>query len=855
MEPEDLPIAVHLPKISGYLGERETLVLIAPPGAGKTTALPPFLMNAPWLKGNRIIVSQPRRVAARAAAARVAATLGVEVGGAVGYAVRQESRQGKETQLLYCTEGVLTNILQADPFLTGIGAIIFDEFHERSLESDLALALANEIRKEARPDLRLIVCSATLDPGPAAEFLNAGTIEVSGRAYPVDVRYLDRPAPEKLEEAVSQGVRSLWGERPGGKGDLLVFLPGAGEIRRAAEMLAPWAEGKGVSLVPLHGDLPPDAQDRAIGKSEGERVILATNVAETSLTIESVTGVVDSGLAKLMQFDPSTRMDRLALTRISKASANQRAGRAGRTGPGVALRLWTRHDDAYLPERIPPEIHRADLSRAVLELSAWGCTDPLAFGWFEKPEEKRLAEALNLLKALKALNADGSPTREGVVMLSFPLHPRLSRMLLAASALGLGPEASALASVLSERDLALSGRAFGEASQSLHHSDALLRMELLEQAERYRFASQPLRAEGIDPGAARSAARERDRLKSLLGKPAKPFQGDREEALLRLIYDAYPDRVAKLDSGDRYLLADGRAAKLHQKSAVKGEEWITALKLDLGGRGPSSQAQILWGSKVKEEWLKESGHMRTVRETLWDRELQKVFAQEADYFGNLLLKARPQKPDPETASALLLAQAVQNPLAAMKPGEKALALLGRITFLSNALGGEQFPPWNEDSWRALLGGMAEGKASFNDLRNQDLSAAVNATLDHRARKLLREEAPETLQVPSGRQVEIHYPETGPPFITVKIQEMFGSAKTPRLALGRVPLVVHLVGPSGRPLQVTADLESFWKNGYPEVIKEMRGRYPKHYWPENPWEAVATVRTVKKSNPALQGGRK
>lgn len=845
MQKTPLPIDDFIGDILSSLETRPTLALVAPPGAGKTTRLPPALLCATWRGEGKIVVSQPRRVAARAAARRVAAENGWTVGGEVGYAVRGDSKAGPSTGLLFVTEGVLSGMLQADPFLEGVSCLVFDEFHERSLEGDLALALAKEIASDARPDLRVIVCSATLDPGPVAEYLRAPTIEVPGRLYPVETLWLDRQPPERLEDAVYDGVRELWQKRPGGKGDLLVFLPGAGEIRRAAEKLGPWAEAKGVRLSVLHGDLTAQAQDEALAPSPFPRVILATNVAETSLTIEGVSGVVDSGLVKLSEYDPQTGMTRLDTVRASKASSVQRAGRAGRTGPGVALRLWTRHDELSRPDRTPPEVNRADLARAVLELAAWGHANPAAFEWFERPDEARLAEATALLAGLGAVDSSGAVTPLGTRMLALPLHPRLARLLSDAAEKGLGFEAAALCAVLEERDVSLAGRAFGRGNVEAHSSDALLRVDIVERAEAARFSYAACREMGIDGNAARNAARERDRLRGLIGSRSGERAATAESALLKLIFEAYPDRVAKLESApSRYLLASGRGATLSETSSCAGAEYVVALRIASGRRGERSEERILWASAVEKEWLFASPLATVAEESGYDEKSGRAVAARATRFGRILLKSSPVKPDPEQAAETLFEALKADPLAALKPGDRALALAGRINFLAKALGEDRLPRWTSDSWRELLHRLCRGRYSLAELREADHASEMVATLERHARALLQKEAPEKVRVPSGRELPVEYPEDAPPYVAVKIQEVFGLARTPRLGEGRVPLVMHLVGPSGRPLQVTSDLESFWKNGYPMVLKEMKGRYPKHYWPENPWEATPTARTVK-----------
>lgn len=841
-----LPIDRHLGAISEALGKYQALVLVAPPGAGKTTRLPPALLSAPWLENRRIMVSQPRRVAARAAARRVCSETGLILGKEVGYAVRGETVSSAETRLLFCTEGVLAAMLQADPFLTGVGAVLLDEFHERSLTSDLNLALLKDILATARPDLRVVVCSATLDPKRAADYLRAEIFEVEGRVFPVEISYLARNPKERLADEVADGVRAVFAKRPEGRGDVLVFLPGAGEIRRAGEALEVWAKTKGIKLVTLHGDLPAAAQDEVLTPSPTPRIILATNVAETSLTIDGVSAVVDSGLVNLAEFDAELGMTRLSTVRAARANSNQRSGRAGRTGPGVALRLWTLHEETSRRDALEPEVLRADLSRAVLELAAWGCSDPSGFDWFERPPAEGLAAARELLIELGALTGEGHATPDGLAMLALPLEVRIARLFISARNRSLGRDAADLAAVMEERDLSLTGRAFGGASHASHPSDPLHRIDLLNRSRSLRFSRDGCRSEGIDAGAAGAADREAKRLVALLPKGANMEEGALEKELLKLIFDAYPDRAAKLDrESGRYVLASGRRAALGPGSVVAGEEFLVAVRLSAGKRGELSDSTILWGSALDPAWLYESGRVLKVSETFYDREREKVTGRELTRYGEIILKSAPVKPDPEEASRILLSEVVKDWKAALKPDEKCENLLARCRFLTATLGGERFRPLDDAVLFEVAEELSFGCTSLRELREADLFHALLRRLTPEERRLLEREAPDRVGVPSGREVTIDYTGEGGPAVTVKLQEVFGLTRSPLLAEGRVPLCFTLVGPSGRPLAVTADLASFWKNAYPMVLKEMRGRYPKHYWPENPLDATPVFRTVKK----------
>jgi ATP-dependent helicase HrpB len=847
MSPTPLPIDSHLPKILETLVGHISLVLSAPPGTGKTTRLPPALLKAPFMEGKSVIVLEPRRIAARAAARRVAEETGTPLGGLAGHHVRMDKKAGKDTRILFCTEGILTARLRSDPFLEGVGAVVLDEFHERSLEADLAIAFLREIQREVRPDLRIIAASATLETGAVADYLGAARIELETPVYSVETDYLDKPVTGKLEDAVASGVKRFWHKRPSQRGDLLVFLPGAREIRLSQKALEEWAKARSVELVPLHGDLPPELQDKALKKSAGERVILATNVAETSLTIESVTGVVDSGLVRVMEFDPASGLDRLLTVRASRASAVQRAGRAGRTGPGVALRLWTRHDDLSLPSRIPPEVTRVDLCRAVLEIASFGHHDPSLFGWFETPERERLASASALLRELGAVDAKGKVTAAGQKLLGLPLHPRLGKLLLESAGAGLAREGALLAALLEERDIFRSGGIFREqgASRSApvaHDSDLLLRLEALEE-----FGKGHRGAYGggeLNVGAALQALRSAHRLEGMVEESgAGTLPGP--EALLKLIFMAFPDRVAlrRENTRDRYLLAGGRGAVLNKASAVAGCDWIVALSVDSGSRGERSEALIRLASAIKPEWLRETGLVDRKHETFWDFEREKAVSNVTESYLGLVISQKPSPIDTETASRLLAERAGAAFGSAFDRDDAAESLLARLSFLSRHL--PEFRGFDEERREKLIEEASFGKASYAELRKENLAQLILSSLDRAERETLRKNAPEKVLVPSGREVVLDYSGEAGPILPVKLQELFGLRELPKVAGGKISVVAHILGPHGRPLQVTSDIGGFWTSSYPQIRKEMRGRYPRHNWPEDPLAEAPSVRSLKK----------
>lgn len=849
-----LPVDEAGPRILEALAGSGAAVVLAPPGSGKTTRIPQLLASSGVLGTGSCLVLEPRRVAARAAARRVAEERACALGGEVGYQVRFDRRAGASTRLLFVTEGILTARLQSDPFLDGVSAVILDEFHERSLEADLALAFLREVRREARPDLKLLVLSATLDPAPVAAYLGADVVEAPGRPYPVEVVYLEQQSRSPIPERAAAGVRRAWGMRPGGRGDVLVFLPGAGEIRTTARLLGEWASGTGARVLPLHGDLPAAAQDEVLRRCEGARVILATNVAETSVTVEGVSAVVDTGLARVLRHDAALGLDRLEVEPISRSSADQRAGRAGRLGPGVALRLWTRHDDRGRPGRIEPEVHRADLSHALLEILAWGWKDARTFPWLEAPAPERVDAGLELLIRLGALDQARQITPLGEALRRLPLPPRLGRLVLEAARRGWTREGARLAALAAERDLLLAGRVSlhdGDRGESIPDapsgsSDWLHRLDLLEEAAGLRFDPERLRPLGVDPSAARSAWRSAARLEEVArGLPdATPRREDpSSEDLLRLALLAYPDRVARrrAPSADRFVLVGGRGAALAAQSGVHRAEFIVAARLDAGRRGERAEGVIRWASAVDPAWL---GGIETCREVVFDEVSRRVTAWERDRYGDLVIAERPARPDPEEARRFLAAEAARDPFAALRPGRETLTFLSRWQFLSRAVPELGLPLWGDAQWKELLEELALGCTDFDGLRRADLLAALRSRLTWEQRRALDREAPERIQVPSGSLLRLEYTEEGPPVLAVRIQEVFGWAEGPRVGRGRTPVVMHLLGPHGRPLQVTSDLRSFWQNTYPEVRKEMRGRYPKHRWPEDPWSAEPSRRTTQ-----------
>ncbi|MEP7012675.1 MAG: ATP-dependent helicase HrpB [Acidobacteriota bacterium] len=849
-----LPIDSVLPELIAALGGHSNAVLRAPTGAGKTTRVPPGLLAAgitALSAGRTIVMTEPRRVAARAAARRIAEEQGWTLGLEVGYQVRFERKATRETRILVVTEGILVQRLQADPFLDGVGLVIFDEVHERTLAADLALAMARRVQREVRPDLALVAMSATFDPGPLAEFLGgAPTIDSPGRLHPIEIRYLEgtdlRIEPREIPRRVAVAVGLALAETRGG---VLAFLPGVGEIQRTAEILAPRAAEAGCALLPLYGDLPAEAQDTAIAPGTRRKIVLATNVAETSVTVSGVTAVVDSGLARILRYDLGTGLDRLELARTSRESAAQRAGRAGREGPGIAYRLWPEREQATLPERERPEISRVDLAGTALQLLAWGETDLSAFGWFEAPEPAALARGLDLLDRLGAIDG-GRLSARGRAMAELPIHPRLARLLIEGQARGVGREAALVAALLGERDpfrRAVSPGSRGR-RQAVHvsRSDLLDRLDALEAFARSGGRETSSAAGELASGAARFVIQAGDQLARSLPK-SNATAGDRDGALLAAIACAYPDRIAKRrEAGSpRAVMVGGRGVRLGEESSVSNAELFACIDLD---GAVSGEARVRIASAVELGDLPRERLSDEV-EVAFDAEKERVIAHRRTRFDNLILAER-EVPPPAEEAARVLAQAAGRDLAlALALDEPEIAgFLARWRWLRGVAPELELPPVGEDEIRALLPEIARGRRTFADLRKAPLRDLLSGALSYAQIQALAREAPERIEVPSGSLIRLDYPVEGdgPPVLAVRIQELFGLDQTPRVAAGRVPVVLHLLAPNYRPQQVTRDLASFWANTYPLVKKELQGRYPKNAWPDDPRKAAPERRPRRKT---------
>jgi ATP-dependent helicase HrpB len=881
---DPLPIDGLLPEVVSALRRGPGLVLEAPPGAGKTTRVPRALLEAGLAGAGEIVVLEPRRLAARMAARRVAEELGERPGETVGWQVRFEDVSSPRTRIRYVTEALLTRRLLAHPTLPGVSAVVVDEFHERHLQSDLALALLRRLHGGERPDLKLVVMSATLEAGPVARFLSAPSLRSEGRAFPVAIEFL-APAEAardlRLEERVAGAVRRALREEP--DGHVLVFLPGAAEIRRAREALegAPAFEASGVEVVPLHGDLPPDEQDRAVRPSSRRKVILSTNVAETSVTIEGVVAVVDSGLARVAAHSPWSGLPTLELRKVSRASAAQRAGRAGRTRPGRCLRLYTSHDHDSRPEFDVPEIRREDLAETALALASLGISD---LAWLEPPPPASWEAAGQLLRRLGALDSAERVTALGRRLLRFPLHPRLARLVVAATDAGAGAEGALLAALLGERDIRERRDRFGMGGEvpassgftldrATGESDLLELASLFEEAARARFAERKLRGLGLVPGAVQAVERARKQLARLAVRPrsstetsstehaapSRPRDSaqDRSErpggststdhALLLATLSAFPDRVARrrAPGSGEVVLQGGGSARLAPESVVREAPLLVTVDAEerrarAGARPGTSGVLVRLASAVTQEMLLDlfPDALRYEEDVRWNAAAERVDAFERLVYEDLVLEeSRAARVDPERAAAELAS-------AALARGPRAFAaegaldrLLARIGFTARHAPESGLTSPSEDDLAAALRAACAGRRSFAELREASLEGALLGRLDLPQRQALARLAPDRVTLPGGRSVTVQY-ETGDkaPWIQSRLQDFFGMSDGPRLAGGRVPLVLHLLAPNQRAVQVTTDLAGFWDRHYPALRRELMRRYPRHAWPEDPLSA-------------------
>jgi ATP-dependent helicase HrpB len=820
-----LPIDKILPDLKQTLEQSTTALLQAPPGAGKTTRVPPALLDAPWRKGRKILMLEPRRLAARSAARFMARQLGEKPGQTLGYRTRLDTRVSGATRIEVVTEGILTRLIQRDPMLEDYAAVLFDEFHERSAQADLGLALVRESQQALREDLRLLVMSATLETAPIARVLgDVPVISSEGRAFPVEVLY--RPVPRNTR-IVDQVVAVIHGALRDQTGSLLVFLPGAGEIRRVAQQLQGQVPDH-VLLAPLYGNLSAEAQDRAIAPApEGTRkVVLATAIAETSLTIDGVRVVIDAGQQRRAVFDANSGMTRLVTGRLSKASAEQRKGRAGRVAPGVCYRLWSESEQFGLADFTPPEIRQADLAPLVLELAQWGARSPDQVAWIDAPPRPHWQQAVALLQWLDLLDDDGAITDHGKAARELGIHPRLAHMVLQGRVLGFGGLAAELAALLGERDLLRPGE-----GADLHQRVRLLRGETgIRRMDPARLKAVRQAAKRLDAGALQGP------------EPGEALVG-------RLLAQAYPDRIARRRPGPapRYQLSNGKGAVLREEDPLARHDWLVAADLD----GKAREATIYLAAPVDLRDLEQdlAGHIIEQDEATWDDRRGTVIARKVRKLGELVLAEQvlPQV-DPALIQQGLLNAVRTKGLDSLPWTPEARQWCARVGLLA-----EQYPgDWPDTGHDALLasldtwlGPFLAGLQRWSDLARLNLLQALTSLLDYQQQQQLETLAPRTLTIPTGQKITLDYTPDHGPVLAAKLQALFGWTETPRVAGGQVPVVIHLLSPARRPLAVTSDLAGFWRNAYPEVRKDMRGRYPKHPWPEDPFTAEAQQGTKRR----------
>lgn len=816
------PVLDIIPALKEKLIRYNAVILQAPPGAGKSTVLPLQLLNESWLTNKKILMLEPRRLAARSVAVRMASLLEEEAGETIGYRVRFENKVSAKTRIEVVTEGILTRMIQTDNALEGVGLVIFDEFHERSLQADLSLALTQQVQSLLRDDLRILIMSATLDGEKISERLGSAPILTSeGRQYPVTVIHTPIEKMDRLSASVSQLILKALREQ---KGDMLVFLPGAGEINRVEQQLT--EANVGAIITPLYGDLPFKKQQEAIMPDAGgaRKIVLATSIAETSLTIEGITTVIDSGYARVPRFDPRSGLTRLETIRVTKDAADQRAGRAGRLGPGVCYRLWSTAEDRNLQPSRKPEILEADLTTLVLELAQWGINDMDQLSWITQPPSGAVSQAKELLRELEALE-ENKITFRGKEMLKLPTHPRLAHMLLASDDKALATD---VASILEERDPL--PRESG--------SDLSLRVEVLR---KWRGGERVNAERSVLERIERLALAWRKTFKITVDNAAPV-----DEEVGKIIMEAYPERIARQQEkqGVRYKLANGRTASLPQHDPLMREEWLAIADLDAG----TKEGKIFLAAPVNKEYL--LTHAREQESVMWDAERGMIVAQLESRIGNVVIATKPLQKISDELRIKILCEAVREEgLKLLNWTEDNTQWQARVLSLCAWCKDESWPDVSEaallnttEKWLAPFLGSASKR---NDLQRLEVQPMLDSILSWDQQQLLNKRAPTKLQVPSGSQIGVQYFQEGaPPVMEVRLQEMFGLPETPVINEGRTKILLHLLSPGYKPVQVTQDLKSFWHTTYHEVRKELRMRYPKHHWPEDPWTAEA-VRGVKK----------
>ena len=851
-----LPIYEIEGEIISRLKSGRRLILSAPTGSGKSTQVPQMLLRHGFLDQGQVVILQPRRLAARLLAARVAQELGVKLGEEVGYQIRFENCTSAKTKIRFVTEGVLLRQMIEDPKLNGVSALLFDEFHERHLYGDITLARALDLQEQSRPALNLVVMSATLNAGELEDYLSdvkatssknnffCSVLSSEGRQFSVDIRYAAQPAYndkrpvwEQAAEAFSHYVSS------GGEGDVLVFMPGGFEISQTIEAIRNEPESKGFILLPLHGELEPKLQDAAVARYDRRKVVVATNVAETSLTIDGVRLVIDSGQARIARYDANRGINTLLIERISQSSADQRAGRAGRTAPGVCMRLWSREEHSHRPLQELPEIKRLDLAEVVLTLKAAGVDDLRAFRWLEKPDEISLTHAEELLHDLGALAKDGAITPVGRKMLAFPLHPRYSRMLLAAQEYGCVYQAALVAALTQGRDLLLRNvdRETNSAREDLlgekASSDFWILMRAWNYATKNQFRLDACRRLGIHAVTARQVGPLLEqflRIAEREGLDAKPHEV-KDEALQKCILIGFSDRVARrLDQGTlRCELVHNRRGVLARESVVQQKELFVAAEIrEVETRDKEVNTILSLATAIEADWLRElyPEDITSDLRVQFDATQKRVVAAELLKFREMALSARRVEPPPADAAAGILAAEILAGRLPLPHWDNAVEQwLARLNFLCAHCPELQLPPFAEGDKQHVIEQLCHGAVSYKDIKEREVLSVVTSWLSHAQRELLDKHAPERLSLPNGRTPKVTYETGKSPFISLRIQELYDVNQTPKIAMGRVPVTVHILTPGMKPIQVTSDLASFWREHYPKIKSELARRYPKHLW--------------------------
>jgi ATP-dependent helicase HrpB len=829
---DSLPIHDVIDDIRSILSNSNRLILQAPPGAGKTTAVPLSLIDEPWIKDKQIIMLEPRRIAARSAATRMAQLLGEKVGERVGYQIRAEKKISKQTKILIVTEGILTRMLQRDPSLENIALIIFDEFHERHLHSDLSLAFALQSQEVLRDDLKILVMSATLDTDSLQTLLNHPPLITSeGRSFPIIIEHLPPNSPLiEVKKIVPALMNTLQGILQKDEGSILVFLPGTREIKALEASLREHCTGMEIDIAPLYGELSKADQEKAISPSSKRKIVLATNIAETSLTIEGIRIVVDSGLEKVLTFDPRSGMERLITRRISRASADQRAGRAGRLSSGKCYRLWSESAHHALSPHKEAEIRVCDLTPLALELSAWGDSE---LNWIDPPPMRALSHGMELLHTLDAIDAKGNITAHGKAIMGLGIHPRLAHMIVSAKRLRFESEAILLASLLNERDI------FARTNQ--RSSNIRERFEVLSD----RLNGKPLTFALADASeTVLKTAKELSNRLDITLRLSADFSPSMIALLLAL---AYPDRIGRLRTpkGDKYLLSNGKEAVLSREDDLYGEEWLVIAESD----GDATMARIYRCAPLEFDLLERynNAHISTVQSVTWNTDLLRVESREIRRLGAIIIESRPlSNPDSASVKQTLIEGIRALGLQTLFTSPKTLSLLHRLQALYHY--DQSFGDFSDETLLRTLETWLlphlTTQSSLRECEALDLSMILTSHLTWEQTKRLETLLPTHFTAPTGSSIALDYSDPEAIILAVRIQEVFGLSEHPSVMEGKIPLLVHLLSPARRPIQVTRDLVGFWNGSYADIKKELKGRYPKHYWPDDPRNAEATSRTKK-----------